>query len=204
MLKKNLVMYVILVPLLLFSVPTTPVSASPGGATLKIEPETLTVGPPIPTAPFQVNVTVYNVTDLFNWQIKVFYNTTVLNCTGASYPSYHVFAGKFYLPIEPVMYQNYVLFGCTLMGAEPGFTGDGVLCQLEFKALAEGTSHLNFSEPYGGDTFLWDSGMVEIPDTMANGKVIVLPEFSSLLMPLLMIATVTAVYLAAKRPLKKR
>mgnify|MGYP001087337749 CR=1 FL=1 len=204
MLKKNLVMYVILVPLLLFSVPTTPVSASPG-ATLKIEPETLTVGPPIPTTPFKINVTVYNVTDLFNWQIKVFYNTTILNCTAASYPPDHVFAGKFYLPIEPVMYQNYVLFGCTLMGAETGFDGDGILCQLEFKALAEGKSYLNFSEPYGGDTFLWDSDMVEIPDGMDNGSVTVLPEFSSLLvMPLLMIATLTAVYLAAKRPLKKR
>lgn len=150
-----------------------------------------------------VNITVAEVSDLGSWQITLYFDPTILNCTGAEYPADHVFAGKSYIPVDPVVLRvnathSYVLYGCCLLG-EDTFTGNGTLCQIEFKGIEVGKSCLNFSRPYGEDTFLEtpDGPIpdVELQDGISFGVCItVIPEFSSLLiLPILLTLTLIAV-----------
>jgi nitrous oxidase accessory protein len=99
-----------------------------------------------------VDVMVANVEDLWAWQVILYYNTTLLNCTDAWYPKGHVFDGKPFAPLSPEINatDGYIFFGNTLMGKETTtFYGSGILCTIQFKALKLGTSFLNFSLPYG-------------------------------------------------------
>lgn len=202
MLRKNFVTYMIMVLLFLFSVAVTSVDATP--TTLEIEPQTITVGPPVPTDLFLINITVNDVTDLYFWQVKIFYDSTILNCTSASLPSYHVFAGKVFQGPNVLIEKDNVIVGATLMGAETPFTGSGVLCQIEFKGIAIGTSYLNFSRPYDEDTYLFDDMPISV-ESIVDGSVTVIPEFPSfIVMALFMIATIAAAFLTAKGQLKKR
>lgn len=146
-------------------------------ATLKAQQTTLTVLPETiidptidPDTLIVINASVVDVTNLYTWQIKLHFNPQVLKCNRAWYPSDHVFAGKPYIPVTPVIdnTNGYVTFGASLMG-DVFFTGSGALCQIEFKILKRGYSHLNFSEPYGADTFLLDYDLNEIPADVVNG-----------------------------------
>jgi len=75
-------------------------------ATLKIAPSQTTVGntnEPVPAAgyPFTIDITVSNVTDLYAWQIQLYYLPSVLNFTSATLPSGHVFEGRDITPYGP-------------------------------------------------------------------------------------------------------
>jgi len=119
---------------------------------------------------FTITVAVADIENLYIWQIQIFFDPTLLNCTGAWYPLGHVFDGKPMVPVTPVIDNDVgsVLHGATLMGVD-FFTGSGTLCQIEFEVLGIGSCGLNFSEPYGADTFLWDVDMTDIPADVING-----------------------------------
>lgn len=140
--------------------PVTTVQVNPSNVTAKIS-ET-----------FTINATVANVTDLYSWQIKLYFNTTVLNCTEAWYPSDHVFAGKNFVSVDPSINNTagYIVYGSTLIGSELGFNGTGTLCQIEFNATGTGETALNLSEEY---TYLLDSNTESIPAELQNGMVLV-------------------------------
>jgi PKD repeat protein len=123
-----------------------------------------------PGSTIVINASVFDVIDLYTWQIKLFFNPTVLNCTKAWYPSDHVFAGKPMVPVTPIIdnSQGFVLYGASLMGAYK-FSGKGTLCQIEFKVLARGASILNFSRPYPDDTYLLNYDLDTIPSTVTDG-----------------------------------
>jgi len=116
------------------------------------------------------NSTVYNVTNLWNWQVKIFFNPQVLYCTRAWIPSDSPFA--FPVAPDPVIDNDngYVLIGASKLGATPGVSGSGTLACLEFNVLKRGTSFINYSRPYGGDTRLRDNKMNIIePVTLEDG-----------------------------------
>lgn len=81
------------------------VEAQTDNTVIKIIPLTKTVGQegqPIPSEglPLTVNITVVNVTDLYAWQIKVYYDPAILNFSEASYPTDHVFSGQDIVDIQ--------------------------------------------------------------------------------------------------------
>jgi hypothetical protein len=110
---------------------------------------------------FKADIKVINVENLYTWQIKLFFNSTVVKCINATYTPNHVFTGKSFVPVTPVIDDSlgFVLYGCTLIGNETPFTGNGTLCQLVFQVIALGQSDLKFSSPYGEDTFLLDNNL---------------------------------------------
>jgi len=127
---------------------------------------------------------------MFGWQIKVFFNAATLNCTAATYPSDHVFAGKQFVPVSAMIEANYVLFGATLYYEQDVFTGNGRLCQMTFIGKAVGNSTLQFNAE---STYLLDYNLSPIGATLVPGSVNVIPEFSPwLIAPLLIIATLVA------------
>ena len=162
-------------------------SGASSSATVAVVPQTLSVEAGVP---FTINVTVSNVTGMFGWQIKVFFNAAILNCTAATYPSDHVFAGKQFVPVSAMIEANYVLFGATLYYEQDVFTGNGRLCQITFIGKAVGNSTLQFDAE---STYLLDYDLSPIGATLVPGSVNVIPEFSPwLIAPLLIITTLVA------------
>lgn len=124
-----------------------------------------------PGSTFIINLTVADVADLYTWQAQVKFKPSMLNCDNATFPADHVFAGKTIIPVTPIIDNvgGSVTFGASMMGAGPGFTGTGVLCQIGFTVVGWGNSTLNYSVPYGSDTFLLDADLNVIPSMVANG-----------------------------------
>ena len=139
--------------------------------TLSIIPQNI-INPSIsPGSIIVINASVIDIVELYTWQVKIFFDYTLLYCTGAWYPSDHVFAGQSMVPVTPEINndEGYLVHGASLMGDVTPFTGNGTLCQIEFEVLDRGSCGLNFSEPYGGDTFLINYDGDDIPATVIDG-----------------------------------
>jgi len=152
-----------------------------------------------------ITVKATNVTDLFTWQIRLYFNSTILNCTSESawLPTGHVFDGKTIIPVAAVIDSDengtYIDYGCTLMFLGDEFTGNGTLCQINFTGMAEGSSALTFG-PMPATTFLLDVDGQDITFDVTAGEIIVIPEFPTLaIMSLLMILTLAAAMIAKRR-----
>jgi hypothetical protein len=148
------------------------VNSSPS-AQLKALPPTGTVTVP---NQFAVDINVTGVTDLFSWQIKLYYDPALLRFINCTLPPGHVFDGK---PVSiggPTNQSDaggtYILYFVALQGDVARFSGDGILCKVYFEAQAAGTSALNLSEPYGDETFLWNYDLNTIDADVVNGSVI--------------------------------
>lgn len=82
--------------------PIKNVEAYPQGTIITIDaPDTVgSEDAPLPTQPFAVNISVSDVTDLYAWQIRVYFLTPILNFTSATYPPGHVFEGKAFVDLS--------------------------------------------------------------------------------------------------------
>jgi len=92
-----------------------------------------------------VKVTIANVTDLLAWQVNLLFNATQLECTEVLLPSDHIFAGLPYIEVSPKIDDGSILFGCVLLGVQPGVNGSGVLMEIRFKAKEAGSSTLRLN-----------------------------------------------------------
>ncbi|MEM2111448.1 MAG: cohesin domain-containing protein, partial [Candidatus Bathyarchaeia archaeon] len=154
MLKTKIILFLWLLSFaLLPNLSTTKASSS---ATLYIDPLNIIDPNVTPGTQLSFLIKVDNVTDLYAWQIKLYYDPEFLNWTGADYPPGHIFQGKSTAPVTPVNASDpegvYVLYFLSLTGAQSGFTGSGILCRVNFTVIARGVSHLHFSRPLGEDT----------------------------------------------------
>lgn len=123
-----------------------------------------------PGSTFIINLTVADVANLYTWQAQIVFKPSMLNCSNATFPADNVFAGKPIIPVTPLIDNvgGSVVIGASLIGLG-SFAGSGVLCQIGFTVVGWGNSTLNYSVPYGSDTFLLDSDLSIIPSMIANG-----------------------------------
>jgi hypothetical protein len=149
---------------------------------------------------FSTNVTVSNVTDLFGWQVSLYYNSSVLNGT-------HVDEGPFLKVDGTGTYfivsnftdnynptKGYILVSCARLGNVAGVNGSGTLATLTFKAVGTGSDVLQFDTTGPFSTELDDSNGNPMHFTAVD-------EFPALaILPLFMIATLVS--LVAFRRLK--
>ena len=174
-LTKLLYLFLILVPALTNTISENN-TENADSALLKVFPSHLVVKDINSALPL-VNVTVKNVQGLFAWQIKLYFNATILNVTEnqVCYPENHVFANKPFVPLKPKVSSDtrgfYVLFGSSLLGKE-SFSGSGTLCQINFTGITKGTSPLIFSTPlsFKEGTFLLDSSNKLLLVKFVDGK----------------------------------
>ena len=139
------------------------------GTSMRVEPANVQDIPVGQT--FTINLTVANVPALFTWQITLFFNSTTLTCTGAVYPTAGgIFTGHPIIPVSPIIDNNAgsVTLGASLMGLD-SVNGSGVMCQITFNVNATGASDLNYSTPYGSDTFLLDGDLNVVSSSLENG-----------------------------------
>lgn len=131
----------------------------------------------LPTSPVTVKIEVLNVVDLYAWQVKLYFNSSILNLTSNQvwYPLSHVFAGRDFVPVSALVSSDekgaYTVFGASLLGQESSFSGSGVLCQMNFTRIATGSSTLHFSKALGKDVFLLDSNEEPILFAVFDGGV---------------------------------
>jgi len=125
---------------------------------------------------FIISIKVANVTDLYCWQVKLYFDPTLIQAVKAWIPytdPEYVFYGRTTQMPTPIIdnVTGYVLIAdCIITG--PSFSGSGLLAKIEFEIM--------IVPPKGGElsctldinnveTFLLDSAMYEIPTTKTNG-----------------------------------
>jgi len=76
----TLVLASLLLPIFL-SIPTIS-RGQEDGTVVRVEPEKVTMGPePAVGQQFTINITLENVADLYGWEVKLFWDNSLLNCT---------------------------------------------------------------------------------------------------------------------------
>ena len=155
---------------------------------------------------FTVNVSITNVSYLYGYEFKLYYDSTVMN--GSAQPvegSFLKSAGGqtfFYVPSFTDSYNStygVVWVDDTLTGSVPGISGGGVLATLQFKSLAT----VNSSSMRLADVILLDSNVTQMSAQNYDGTVTVVPEFTSFL-AVLTVFSVSSVGLLIRRRAKRQ
>jgi hypothetical protein len=169
-------------------------------ASLSLEPSSQTVGAVGVT--FTVNVSIADVSNLYGYSLKLYYNSTLMNGTQVTEGPFLKSGGvqTFFDIVNFTDHYNsthgIVSIYSLLTGGAPGANGGGVLITVQFKSLAPGNSvplHLadvNLSDPNS------NSISYTIP---SDGTVTVVPEFTSLVAILTFVAISLLVILIGKR-----
>jgi len=153
---------------------------------------------------FSVNVTITNVTDLFGYELKIFYNSTQLDALYVSLPSDHFLRpftifGSFFIGKNTTgnVYNathQFVWFLGMLTGLETARTGSGVLLTVHFNATATGGPYA-VSIAYPGFSYPAKLSTPEaspIPCTSTSAQITVLPEFPTIIFMVALIAVTLA------------
>jgi len=130
---------------------------------------TLFIDPPEsranPGATFTITINVGNVYDLFAWEVKLSWNSTLLNVTDVIegpflkvQPAGTYFAFRRSENIPGVGTEGYIVIYCTTIGEYKGVSGSGILASVTFLVEDHGTSILDLY-----DTILIDSKWVVQP-----------------------------------------
>lgn len=131
---------------------------------------------------FTVNVSISDVSNLYGYELKLYYNSTLMNGTKVIEGSFLKSGGgqTFFYTVN--FTDNYnsthglLYVSSTLMGNVSGVSGSGVLATAEFRSLALGNS----SSLHLADVKLSDPDASSISHEDSDGAVTVVPEFSSL------------------------
>jgi len=173
---------------------------------------------------FNVTVWVTGMDDMKTWQLKMSFNHSFINVTRWFEPTWnsdYVFHGKTTLPVPAppdVRYEyvnetsGWVGVGSALFPAPSpggGFTGDGLLCIIEFNVTAtppEGeiyttTLYMN----YPTDTFWIKAGdnNKRSFDAYNLGEVTIIPEFMAILLLIALITSTIAAATLSKKVVRK-
>ncbi len=129
---------------------------------------------------FNSTVWVYDVSDLFAYQVNLVVNDTLLNITRAWVPTWDpqwVFAGQTCITPDPAYYDfngngatEIVKLGSTIL-IGTAFTGTGILAIIEYEILhapptGTVTCNLNITNP---DTYMLQEDQTDINFTSTNG-----------------------------------
>ena len=68
-----------------------------------------------PCSNFTLAINVSDIIELYTWQIEVWFDPSIIECTDAYSPAGHVFEGKIIVPVAPDInnVEGYVNFGAT-------------------------------------------------------------------------------------------
>lgn len=181
--------------LLLFGISVVRVSAQQ--TTVSVFPASYTA--PYIGAIFTINVTVHNVTNLYGFNFKLYYPSYMLNGSSVSEgPFLKTGGGSTVFMVPEFTDAHNETHGCAVVlctrvpPTELGVEGDGVLVMITFNSTTSGGP----SVLHLADVRLSDANATEVPCTVVDGEVKVIPEFPAvLIMPLFIIVTLAVVAL---------
>jgi len=199
--KKGMISAAVLTSLLLLSIPMAYAQLPQ----IFIEPSHSDVGMVGQTFSVEVwlNVSQANVTNLFGWQVKVGFNTTILNATNAGLMPGHPHEGLDTM-FSRLVYNadGYILVVSSLIdfGQSVNVTENKPFCYINFTSTAEGNSSLTQLDIDAvGGTYMLDNTGTRIPLEGVDGDVTVVPEFASIMVLALMTSITAALVLLRKR-----
>ena len=166
--SKNYVKILCIIPILLiaFATITTPNIVNAQSTTVYVDPPSIIDYGLVPGTYFNITVMVSDVTDLYTWEIKIQFDGSILAANRAIFPDDHIFAGSPFLPTGPIIDENSIHMGASLMGSVSGFTGSGKMVIIEFLVEGSGSTTLDF---VADSTFLLDSNLLDIEFTAIGG-----------------------------------
>jgi len=137
-------------------------------AHLTFEPERVVDVSLVPTSSFNISLKVFNATDLYSWETKIYYESQILNAT-------NVFEGDFLKSAGTTVFEFDILrdynathgqisISCHLIGADNGAFGDGELAKITFEVLDFGDTPIIIA-----DDNLYDSSGLPITHTKGSG-----------------------------------
>lgn len=148
------------------------------------EPETTIYIDPTPVTAyvcknFTVALNIKDVTDLYQWQVKLSWNPSLLECLGATEGPFLMSSGRPTTFPSPIIDNTAgtIIMACSLM-VPPGVSGNGTLAYIEFHCKGAGECDLIFVYP---GTFLLNSNLFDIPHVAVNGHVIQTESLTSYL-----------------------
>ena len=146
---------------------------------------------------FIVNVSICNVLDLYGYEFKLFYNSSILNGSQVIEGPFLSSTGKdpfFWVVAFNDHYNSthgIVWVDSCLTGDVLGVNGNGTLVTIKFKSLAVGSSQLSLD-----DVKLADSRENPIPCQSIDGSVTIIPELT---FPFMTLALCLLLYILQKR-----
>ncbi|MEM2112301.1 MAG: cohesin domain-containing protein [Candidatus Bathyarchaeia archaeon] len=157
---------------------------------VKVDPATISVDA---SEIFVVNITIIDVQNLYGVEVVVRWNTSLLQLVSIdirlgvnSYPD-----GVLYEPFMNITQENIgeYIIGATSYNPAPPFNGSGNIIRMTFQAIDNGESILDL------ETKLYDypppdrepRESLPIPHTTIDGAVIIIPEFSNIILAIILI-----------------
>ena len=116
---------------------------------------------------FTVDVVTSDVTDLYAWQLRLYWNTTVLDLVNVTEGAFLKSRGETFFSTS--MEGNLTLY-CALLGNVSGVNGGGILATVEFHAKIVGNGPLHIY-----DTVLASNSEQTITHTTRDGYFVVTP-----------------------------
>jgi hypothetical protein len=173
-----------------------------GSTCVFLDPPTQTVGAVGDS--FIANVSIADVFNLYGYEFKLYYNSTVMNGTQVIEGSFLKSGGRTFFRI--INFTDHydsthgvVWIVCSLLGNVSGISDSGVLATIKFKSVSVGDSvPLDLV-----DVELFDSSGSPIPHEVFDGTVTVIPEFTSMFVFLALVIASLFVVLVGKRALAK-
>jgi hypothetical protein len=145
-------------------------------ATVSVNP---TLSTPTLGQIFNLTIEVQDVTNLSSWQLELFFDPTLLNCTNFTVPLDNIFGADIISPPPIINNTSGRLFAYTALDAEGSVNGSGILCRIEFQTKIPGISFIDIRNEvnYSG-TYLADPASNLIQFTAVDGTVkIAAPSF---------------------------
>jgi len=138
----------------------------PTSIVLYVDPKTArgTVG-----QDFTININISNVVDLYGWQLKLRWNTTILGAVNATEGTFLRSGGNTYFH-QMSNATGYLTLDCTLLGNISGVGGNGALATIQFHVKESGYCDLDIY-----DTMLINSSEQLITHTVIDGHFSTIP-----------------------------
>jgi hypothetical protein len=114
---------------------------------------------------FIININILNVTDLYGWQFKLRWDSTILDVVNVTEGNFLKHGGSTFFWPKINNTAGYFSVYCTLMGNIPGVNGSGALATIQFHVRGSGKCDLLL---YG--TILVSSSEKSIAYTVKSGK----------------------------------
>jgi hypothetical protein len=137
------------------------VNTNSSTATIYVEPQTSwgNVG-----QNFTVNICISNVADLYGWEFKMGWNSTILDAVDVSEEPFLKSGGSTFFMHKINNTLGYMIVDCTLLGNVPGVSGGGTLAAIKFYVETVGECPLDLY-----DTILVNSAEQSIEHTAVDG-----------------------------------
>jgi len=141
-----------------FTIATYTLSSS---TTVYVDPQTSvgTIG-----QNFTINIDISNVIDLYGWEFKLGWNSTILDAVSVAEGSFLKSGGETFFTYKVNNTEGFVLADCTLLGDVSGVHGNGTLASVEFHVKTYGNCTLDLY-----DTTLVGSSEQPIEHTAIDG-----------------------------------